>query len=327
MNGKAPQTLFDKIWARHVVADGPGGRALLYIDRHLLHEGSFQAFEQLRQSGRRVRRPEKAFATADHYVPTRNRPDGKMDDELRSKIDGLADNASRHGIVHFGLGEVETMDIPFGTSMFARTAMLFTGAGALILPLARGGPGWDETLRTLSPTLADLFGSGTTRFVLIAIWAVSALVSARLLVVERRWLVLVDVAVIGVVGSVVAPLVAFALWFGLWHGPRHIARLVEHELADGRRSSTTRQAWTATIRRAAPATLGAYATLAAVVGVVVGYGSSTGAVATAIVVLLALTAPHMIVVAAMDSAAHRRRRRIDTTINRPPRDSRVSVAG
>lgn len=230
-------------------------------------------------------------------------------------------------IVHFGLGEVETMDIPFDSSVFARTAMLFTGAGCLILPLARGGPGWDETLRTLSPTLADLFGSGTTRFVLIAIWAVSALVSARLLVVERRWLVLVDVAVIGVVGSVVAPLVAFALWFGLWHGPRHIARLVEHELADGRRSSTTRQAWTATIRRAAPATLGAYATLAAVVGVVVGYGSTTGAVATAIVVLLALTAPHMIVVAAMDSAAHRRRRRIDTTINRPPRDSRVSVAG
>ncbi|MBJ7291854.1 Brp/Blh family beta-carotene 15,15'-dioxygenase [Williamsia sp.] len=230
-------------------------------------------------------------------------------------------------IVHFGLGEVETMDIPFGTSVFRRTALLLTGAGALVLPLARGGPGWDETLRTLSPSLADLFSSGTIRFVLIGIWAASALVSAHLLVVERRWLILVDLAVIGVVGSVVAPLVAFALWFGLWHGPRHIARLVARELADDRRSSTTRQAWMATIRHAVPATLGAYATLAAVVGVVVGYGSTTGAVAMAIVVLLALTAPHMIVVAAMDSAAHRRRRRVDTTPERPPRASRVSVTG
>ena len=231
-------------------------------------------------------------------------------------------------IVHFGLGEVETMDIQFDTNIFQRTALLLTGAGCLVLPLARGGPGWDETLRTLSPSLAGLFGSSTTRFVLIGIWAASALVAAHLLTVERRWLILLDIAVIGVVGSLVAPLVAFALWFGLWHGPRHLARLVAHESADDRRSTTTRQAWTATIRRATPATLGAYATLAAVVGVVVGYGSTTGAVATAIVVLLALTAPHMIVVAAMDSAAHRRRR-VDTATAtaRTRRDSRVSVAG
>ena len=70
----AAQTLFDKIWQRHVVATDPGGRALLYIDRHLLHDGSFHAFAQLRDTGRSVRRPDLAFATTDHYVPTVNRP-------------------------------------------------------------------------------------------------------------------------------------------------------------------------------------------------------------------------------------------------------------
>ena len=64
------RTLFDKIWARHVVAEGPGGQTLLYIDRHLLHEGSTPAFLRLAKTGRRVRRPDLSFATADHYVQT-----------------------------------------------------------------------------------------------------------------------------------------------------------------------------------------------------------------------------------------------------------------
>ena len=53
---------------------GPGGRALLYVDRHLVHEGSFHAFEMLRRAGRRVRRPDLTVAVADHYVPTARRP-------------------------------------------------------------------------------------------------------------------------------------------------------------------------------------------------------------------------------------------------------------
>ncbi len=106
MSGTAPQTLFDKIWRRHEVARDPGGRTLLYIDRHLLHEGSFHAFAQLRESGRKVRRPDLTFATADHYVPTVNPPGVVMADRYKSKIDGLAENASRHHIVHFGLGDV-----------------------------------------------------------------------------------------------------------------------------------------------------------------------------------------------------------------------------
>ena len=67
------QTLYEKIWNGHTVASGPGGRTLLYIDRHLLHDGSFHAFEALKRAGRKVRRPEAAFATPDHYVPTRGR--------------------------------------------------------------------------------------------------------------------------------------------------------------------------------------------------------------------------------------------------------------
>ena len=49
-------TLYEKIWNAHEVARGPGGRTLLYIDRHLLHDGSFHAFEALRHAGRSVRR-------------------------------------------------------------------------------------------------------------------------------------------------------------------------------------------------------------------------------------------------------------------------------
>ena len=100
-----PKTLFDKIWEGHVVAHEPGGRSLLYIDRHLLHEGSFHAFDQLDSSGRALRRPDLTFSTADHYVPTRMEPGIPIGDRYKNKIDGLARNAAHHGIVHFGLDD------------------------------------------------------------------------------------------------------------------------------------------------------------------------------------------------------------------------------
>ena len=65
-----PRTLFDKIWDAHVVADNGDGTALLYIDRHLVHEvTSPQAFEGLRQAGRTVRRPELTLAVAGSQCP------------------------------------------------------------------------------------------------------------------------------------------------------------------------------------------------------------------------------------------------------------------
>jgi 3-isopropylmalate/(R)-2-methylmalate dehydratase large subunit len=104
-------TQYEKIWNAHAVARGPGGRTLMYIDRHLLHDGSFHAFEALRNAGRKVRRPDAAFATPDHYVPTQGR-DNITHPELRDKVETLAANAKaarimlyavnddRQGIVH-----------------------------------------------------------------------------------------------------------------------------------------------------------------------------------------------------------------------------------
>ncbi len=67
-----PRTFFDKLWASHVVRDTGGGRALIHIDRHMVHEGtSAEAFEGLRMAGRRVRNPELTFAVMDHMVSTR----------------------------------------------------------------------------------------------------------------------------------------------------------------------------------------------------------------------------------------------------------------
>ena len=99
-----PQTMFEKIWARHVVAEGPGGHVLLYVDRHLLHEGTTAAFGRLAKSGRRVRRPDLSFATADHYVLTSGGSPAP-DAEVRGMVEALARHTGDQHIVHFGVGE------------------------------------------------------------------------------------------------------------------------------------------------------------------------------------------------------------------------------
>src|SRR5258708_2637572 len=69
-----PKTLYQKIWDNHIVHEEPGQPALIYIDRHLIHEGtSPQAFAGLRAEGRKVRRPDLTFAVMDHSVPTTDR--------------------------------------------------------------------------------------------------------------------------------------------------------------------------------------------------------------------------------------------------------------
>jgi 3-isopropylmalate/(R)-2-methylmalate dehydratase large subunit len=97
-----PQTLFDKIWEAHEVAD-----QLLYIDLHLVHEvTSAQAFDGLRQAGRAVRRPDRTLATADHNVPT----DGtavaaRIRDELsRVQVETLERNCEAFGVPLYSLG-------------------------------------------------------------------------------------------------------------------------------------------------------------------------------------------------------------------------------
>ncbi len=66
-----PKTMFQKIWDSHVIYQEEGQPSILYVDLHLVHEvTSAQAFEGLRTSNRKVRRPDLTIATADHNVPT-----------------------------------------------------------------------------------------------------------------------------------------------------------------------------------------------------------------------------------------------------------------
>jgi 3-isopropylmalate/(R)-2-methylmalate dehydratase large subunit len=97
-----PQTLFDKIWDAHEVAPG-----LLYIDLHLVHEvTSPQAFDGLRLAGRRLRRPDRTLATADHNVPTDGTPvAARIKDSLsRVQVETLERNCEEFGIPIYSLG-------------------------------------------------------------------------------------------------------------------------------------------------------------------------------------------------------------------------------
>jgi len=92
------KTLFDKIWETHVVSVLPDGTSLLYIDRHLIHEvTSPQAFEGLRLTQRKVRKPNLTIATMDHNVPTDNRLVIK-DEIARAQIEALSQNCKEFGI-------------------------------------------------------------------------------------------------------------------------------------------------------------------------------------------------------------------------------------
>ena len=111
-----PQSMFEKIWDRHVIVTRGGNEALLSIDRNFVHEGSFHAFGALARDGRKVRKPQQTIAVADHYAPTRNREQGiaaVTDPEMRNMLDLLAKNVvannidryydldhERQGIVH-----------------------------------------------------------------------------------------------------------------------------------------------------------------------------------------------------------------------------------
>lgn len=103
----AAQTLFDKIWESHVVRAEPDGTTLLYIDRHLVHEvTSPQAFEGLKLSGRRPRRPGVTLAVPDHNVPTTDRTVGIADTLSAKQIQTLEENCRDFGITLFGMNDI-----------------------------------------------------------------------------------------------------------------------------------------------------------------------------------------------------------------------------
>jgi 3-isopropylmalate/(R)-2-methylmalate dehydratase large subunit len=100
------QTLFDKVWRRHVVQERDDGRTLLYVDRHLLQDGSAPAFAMLRRRGLAPRAPERAFATPDHYIPTHSRSLADVrDPEAAAMARALADDTARGGIPMFGVDD------------------------------------------------------------------------------------------------------------------------------------------------------------------------------------------------------------------------------
>ncbi len=105
-----PRTLFDKIWDSHVVDRLPDGTCILYIDRHLVHEvTSPQAFEGLRLSGRRVRRPDATIAVPDHNVPTSSRAGGSAaiaEPDSRIQVQTLEANVAEFGVPYFPMNDV-----------------------------------------------------------------------------------------------------------------------------------------------------------------------------------------------------------------------------
>jgi 3-isopropylmalate/(R)-2-methylmalate dehydratase large subunit len=104
----AAQTLFDKIWRGHIVHEEPGQPALIYIDLHLVHEvTSPQAFEGLGKAGRKVRRPDRTFATQDHNVPTTDRTKPITDPESKAQIEMMRKNCRDFGVKLFDLGDSE----------------------------------------------------------------------------------------------------------------------------------------------------------------------------------------------------------------------------
>ena len=102
----AGQTLFEKIWDKHVVVARDDGQTLLYIDRHLCHDGSINGFGQLRAAGRKVRRPRQTFATPDHYTPTHTSDLSTIEDPLAHEIATAIDkNCEEFGVTLFPWGD------------------------------------------------------------------------------------------------------------------------------------------------------------------------------------------------------------------------------
>ena len=100
----APRTLLDKLWTSHEILQGEDGVSLLWVDRHLVHEGSHHAFAKLQERGLRVAEPDLTFAVVDHYAPTRDR--GRISDpKIVRMIETLRANAARNDLRIFDLDD------------------------------------------------------------------------------------------------------------------------------------------------------------------------------------------------------------------------------
>jgi 3-isopropylmalate/(R)-2-methylmalate dehydratase large subunit len=102
----APATMFDKIWARHVIKSRPDGQDLMFIDRHFIHDVTATAFELLRARKLKPRAPHRTFGVPDHYVPTHARDMNAINHpERRAMVDALMNDSAEAGIDVFPLGD------------------------------------------------------------------------------------------------------------------------------------------------------------------------------------------------------------------------------
>jgi 3-isopropylmalate/(R)-2-methylmalate dehydratase large subunit len=100
------RTMFEKIWQRHVVVDRGDGYTLLYIDRHLMHDGSAGAFAGLRQRKMKLRRPDRSLATPDHYVLSSSRAVADIPDpHHRRMVEQIRENTKESGVTLFDVGD------------------------------------------------------------------------------------------------------------------------------------------------------------------------------------------------------------------------------
>jgi 3-isopropylmalate/(R)-2-methylmalate dehydratase large subunit len=98
--------LFDKIWSSHAILARPDGATLLHIDRHFVHDGSGNAFRMLKEKGLAVRRPDRTFATPDHYVSTLSHDLASINEpHRRGVVEDLEANAKAQGLTLFALSD------------------------------------------------------------------------------------------------------------------------------------------------------------------------------------------------------------------------------
>jgi 3-isopropylmalate/(R)-2-methylmalate dehydratase large subunit len=100
-----PQTLIDKLWTAHEIVRREDGEALLWVDRHYVHEGSFHAFSRLAERGVGVAEPGLTFGVADHYVPTRGSRHHIANPEIARMVRQVEENTAKHHIKLFGLDD------------------------------------------------------------------------------------------------------------------------------------------------------------------------------------------------------------------------------
>jgi 3-isopropylmalate/(R)-2-methylmalate dehydratase large subunit len=97
--------MLDKIWSQHSILERADGETLLYVDRHLIHDGYMPAFEFLAAKGLKPRAPHQTFGTPDHYVPTASRDLATAEPYRRAMVEDLRKNARAAGVTLFDLGD------------------------------------------------------------------------------------------------------------------------------------------------------------------------------------------------------------------------------